>query len=135
MRPHMAFASFLGIKPLLVATAAMESGTGLALVALPSPVATFLLGSSLDAPVSATVGRVAGVALVALGLACWLGRRDAESRATRGLVGAMFFYNAGVALVLAHGGTALGLTGIALWPTAALHAMMSGWCVAVWRRP
>jgi hypothetical protein len=96
----MAFASLVGIKRLLVATAAMELGAGLAPVVLPSPVATVLLGSSLDAPVPATVGRVAGMALV-----------------------------------LAHGGMRLGLTGIALWPTALLHTVMGGWCLVVWRRP
>lgn len=131
----MALANPLGITRLLVATAAMESGTGLALIALPSPVATFLLGSSIDAPAAATVGRVAGEALAALGLTCWLGRHDGESRAARRLVGAMLVYNAGVAVVLAHGGLTLGLTGIALWPTALLHTVMGGWCFVVSRRP
>jgi len=75
------------------------------------------------------------VALLVLGLVCWFGRHDGNSRATRGLVGAMFVYNAGVSLVLAHGGVTLGLTGVALWPTALLHTIMGIWCLVVSRRP
>jgi hypothetical protein len=92
-----------------------------------------LLGSWLDEAVSATVGRVAGVGLAALGLACWRGG-GGESLDARTLVGAVLLYNAGVALVLADGGIRLGPGGIALSPTALLHAMMGSWCLAVWRR-
>ena len=130
--PHV---SLGGIRRLLVATAVMEAGTGLALVAVPSRVAGFLLGASLDAPASVIVARVAGVALAALGLACWLGRHDGGSRAARGLVGAMLLYNVCVALVLVHGATRLAPVGVGLWPTALLHTAMGGWYLAVSRRP
>ena len=85
---------------LLVVTALLEGMTGLVLVALPSRLATLLLGSSLDAPAALTLARVAGVALVALALTCWLTRHDGQSRAARGLVAAMALYHTGVALVL-----------------------------------
>ena len=87
---------------LLIVTAVLEGITGLSLVAVPSQLATLLLGSSLDGPAALTLARVAGVALVALALTCWLARHDGQSRAVRGLVGAMSVYHPGVAIVLAY---------------------------------
>ena len=75
------------MRRLLVVTALLEGATGLALVALPSRLVALLLGSSLDAPAAVTVARVAGVALIALALTCWLARADAQGGAARGLVG------------------------------------------------
>ena len=102
---------------LLVVTAVLEGLTGLALVAFPSRLATLLLGSSLDAPAALTLARVAGVALVALALTCWLTRHDGQGRAARGLVAAMALYHTGVAVVLAHASIGLALSGLGLWPT------------------
>jgi hypothetical protein len=117
------------MKNLLATTAVIEVGIGLVLVVRPSPLATLLLGSSLGTPVALTVARVAGVALVALGVACWLARRDGRTGATRGLVGAMALYNAGVFTVLVYAGVGLGLPGAGLWPTVLVHAAMTVWCV------
>ena len=118
---------------LLVATAVLEGTTGLALVALPSQLATLLLGSSLDAPAALTLARVAGVALVALAVTCWLARHDGRSRAARGLVGAMVLYHTGVAIELAYANIGLAVSGIGLWPTVLFHAAMTAWCVATLR--
>jgi hypothetical protein len=117
------------VKNLLTLEAVIEVGAGLGMVVLPSLLVTLLLGSSLDTPVALTVARVAGVALLALGIACWLARHDGQSRAARGLLGAMVVYNAGVFMVLAYAGIALGLSGIGLWPVAVVHAAMTVWCV------
>ena len=119
---------------LLVVTALLEGMTGLVLVALPSRLATLLLGSSLDAPASLTLARVAGVALVALALACWLTRRDAQSGAARGLVAAMALYHAGVALVLAYASIGFALSGMGLWPTVLFHAAMTVWSLKASQR-
>jgi hypothetical protein len=81
------------MKPLLVVTAVIELGAGLALLGFPSAAVALLLGSSLAMPAAVTLGRLAGAALLALGLACWLARRDVQSRAARGLVAAMLLYN------------------------------------------
>lgn len=119
----------VAVKNLLTMTAVCEVGIGLVLVALPSPLAMFLLGSALDTPVASTVARVTGVALLALGVACWLARRDGQSPAATGLAGALVLYNAGIVAVLVYAGLALGLSSIGLWPTVLLHAAMTGWCV------
>ena len=117
------------MKNLLTLEAVIEAGVGLGMVVLPSLLATLLLGSPLDTPVALTVARVAGLALLALGIACWLARHDGQSRAARGLLGAMVVYNAGVFMVLAYAGIALGLPGIGLWPVVVVHAAMTAWCV------
>lgn len=118
------------MKTLLVATAVIEAGAGLALMMWPSGTVLLLLGASLDTPAGLTVGRVAGAALLALGVACWLARRDGESRTVTGLVAAMLLYNSVAVLLLAFAGIGSGLVGIALWPAVALHAAMAVWCIA-----
>ena len=117
------------MRSLLVVTALLEGVTGFALVAIPSQLATLLLGSSLDTPVALTLARVAGVALVALALTCWLARHDDRSRAARGLVAAMALYHTGVAIVLAYASIGFALSGMGLWPTALFHAAMTVWCL------
>lgn len=117
------------MRILLVVTALLEGVTGLALVAIPSRLATLLLGSSLDTPAASTLARVAGVALVALAVTCWLARHDGHSRAAQGLVTAMALYHAGVTIVLAYASIGLALSGRGLWPTALFHAAMTAWCL------
>ena len=102
------------VKNLLILTAVLEAGTGFALLAVPSIVAKLLLGSSLDSPAALAVARVAGVALLALGVACWLARHDGQSRAAKGLVGAMVLYNAAIATVLVYAFIGGELSGIGL---------------------
>jgi hypothetical protein len=118
---------------LLVVTALLEGVTGLALVALPSRLGALLLGSSIDEPAALTIARVAGVALTALALTCWLTRHDGETRAARGLVTAMALYHTGVAMVLAYANIGLALSGVGLWPTVLFHAGMIVWCLKMSR--
>jgi quinol-cytochrome oxidoreductase complex cytochrome b subunit len=117
------------MKKLLVVTAVLEAGTGLGLLAAPSMVAQMLLGAALEAPAALTVARVAGAALLALGLACWLAASDAQSCAGRGVVSAMVIYNLGAAIVLGLAGIHGPSAGIALWPAVILHLAMTVWCV------
>jgi hypothetical protein len=116
------------MKNLLTLTAVLEFATGLVLVMFPSALAVSLLGPQLDTVVGLTVARVAGVALLALGAACWFARLDGTTRAARGLAGAMMLYNAGIVVVFGYAAVVLGLSGIGLWPTIVAHAVMAGWC-------
>jgi len=120
-------------KQLLVVTAATEAATGLALLLSPHLVATLLLGATLDASDGLVVARIAGVALLSLGVACWLARNDALSAAGRGVIAAMLLYNAGAVSVLVYAGMGLRLSGIGLWPAALLHAALAVWCIACLR--
>ena len=80
------------MKRLLTLTAIIEAATGLGLIAMPFVVVRLLLGAEISGA-SIVLGRVAGAALFALGVACWLARDDAQSCAARGLVTGMFLYN------------------------------------------
>lgn len=115
---------------LLKLTALIEAATGLGLIAVPSVVVRLLLGSPLETSAAVTLERVAGAALLSLGVACWLARGDVQSRAARGLVSAMVLYNIGAVIILGSVGLGSQSVGIALWPAVILHAVMAVWCVA-----
>jgi hypothetical protein len=102
------------MKKALIFAAVAEVATGLALLIVPSLVARLLLGDELTG-IAVPVGRVAGIALIALGIACWPGPP---------LVG-MLFYSAAVTLYLAYLGLAVGLAGVLLWPAVAFHLILS----------
>jgi hypothetical protein len=98
----------------LVFAAVSEVATGVAMLLVPALVGQLLLGSELTG-VAVTVARVAGVALIGLGVACWPGPPR---------IG-MLIYGAGVALYLAYVGLAGGPAGILLWPAVAVHAVLT----------
>jgi len=102
------------MKKVRVFAAASEVATGVALLIVPSLVGQLLFGAELTG-VAMTVARVTGIALIALGVACWPGAP---------LVG-MLTYSAAVTLYLAYVGFAGGLTGILLWPAVILHAILT----------
>ena len=118
------------MKILLTVTALLEAGAGLALLGIPSAMATLLLGAPLETPASLTVARVGGGGLLALAIACWMARDDSQSRAARGLFVAMLVYNLAAVATLAFASIALKLRGAGLWPAVILHAIMGVWCVA-----
>jgi len=121
------------MKRFLTLTAIIEAATGLALIGVPAILVRLLLGAEISGA-SIPLGRVAGAALLALGVACWLARDDTQSRAARGLVVAMLIYNLVATAVLAFAGIGLGLHGIVLWPAVVLHAAMAIWCIVCLRR-
>jgi hypothetical protein len=102
------------MKNALTFAAVSEAVTGLALLIVPSLVGQLLLGEQFTG-VAIPVARVAGIALIGLGLACWPGPP---------LVG-MLTYNALVTPYLAYLGFAGGWTGALLWPVVALHLILT----------
>jgi len=115
---------------LLSVIGALEAATGLVLLLAPSMLVELLLGAAPGTPAGVTVSRVAGVALLALGVACWLARKDAAGRAAKGLVAAMLLYNVAVVAILVLAWTNLGLFGIAFWPVVLAHTGLAACCVA-----
>src|SRR5712672_1184355 len=99
------------MKKILVLAAAGEVATGLALLIVPSLVGRLLLGAEL-AGVSVVVARVAGIALLALGVGCWPGPA-ALGMLTYNTLGTVYF------AYLAFGGE---WAGPLLWPVVILHA-------------
>jgi hypothetical protein len=110
------------MKRALIIAAVGEGITGLALLLAPSLVGVLLLGEPL-AGLAAAAARIAGLALIGLGLACWPGPPALG----------MLAYSASVALVLACLGLS-GLRGVLLWPAVAAHAALSAFLLAGLRR-
>jgi len=108
----------------------VEVGTGLVLLIDPAIVVTLLLGAEVSG-VGTLLGRCFGIALLALGLACWPSRQRAESGAPA--FRAMLIYNVLIALYLAYLGTVAHLGGLLLWPVVALHAVVALLLVCTWR--
>jgi hypothetical protein len=102
------------MKKALIFAAIGEAATGLALLIVPSLVGQLLLGEELTG-IAIPVARVAGLALIGLGIACWPGPP---------LVG-MLTYCVLVTLYLVYIGFIGGLIGVLLWPAVALHVVLS----------
>jgi hypothetical protein len=79
------------------------------------------------------VARLAGAALLSLGVACWFGSRDTQSRAAIGIVAAMLLYNLAAVALLVSLRYYAGMTGMGLLPASALHAVLAVWCIACLR--
>jgi hypothetical protein len=113
----------------LTVTAAGEGVTGLALLVAPAGALGLLLGvyqSSLETQI---VARVAGTALMALGVSCWLARNDQPTPSQTGLLLGMLLYHAAAALLLALSGIRWNMAGIGLWPAVVLHSALGIWCL------
>jgi hypothetical protein len=120
-------------KRLFVVTAVAEVGIGVALLLSPQFPVSMLLGTPLGAAGAQPVARVAGAALLSLGIACWLARDVEHSSVAAGLIAAMLTYNTAAVAVLAHAAIVLRLFGIGLWPAVLLHAALAVWCFACLR--
>jgi len=102
------------MRMVLVLAALAEGATGAALLIVPSLVGSMLLGDELTG-IAATVARVAGIALIALAVACWPGPP---------LIGTLV-YSAFITLYLGYVGFAASVTGILLWPAVVLHVILT----------
>ncbi len=117
------------MKKLLALAAVSEAATGVALIIVPSLVGRLLLGAELTG-VSIPVARVAGIALIALGLACWPGS-EATGSPTRALR-AMLCYSLLITLYLAYLGIRGEWVGVLLWPAVAIHAILTFLLARAW---
>jgi len=117
-------------RKILAFAAVVEVGTGLLLLIDPALVVKLLLGADVSG-VGILLGRCFGIALLALGLACWPSRQRTENSAPA--LRAMLTYNLLIALYLAYLGTAGHLGGLLLWPGVALHAVVALLLVWIWR--
>jgi len=102
------------MRRVLFFAAVSEAATGVAVLIAPSLVGQLLLGAALTG-VAVNMARVAGIALIGLGVACWPGPPR---------VG-MLTYGAVVTLYLAYVGFTGGLAGILLWPAVVAHAILT----------
>jgi len=111
------------MKKVLTLAAVAEATTGLALLVVPALVGRLLLGAELTG-VSIPVARVAGIALIALGIACLPGLV---------LLG-MLTYSALVTAYLAYVGIHGEWAGPLLWPAVVVHAVLTLLLAKSWFR-
>ena len=109
------------IKGVLTFAAVAEAATGLALLLVPSLVGRLLLGEELVG-VAVPVARVTGVALIALGVACWPGPALAG----------MLTYGVLATSYLAGLGLGDEWVGPLLWPAVVLHAVLTMLLARAW---
>ena len=109
------------MKKVLILAALSEATTGLALLIVPSLVGRLLLGSGLTG-VSIPVARVAGIALIALGIACLPGLALAG----------MLTYSALATVYLAYIAIRGEWVGPLLWPAVAIHTILVFLLARVW---
>jgi hypothetical protein len=114
------------MKKLLILTAVVEGLTGLILLVYPPVIVRLLLDSEI-AGAGVLMSRLAGIVLIALGVACWPDRNTL--RAFPG----MLTYNVLAMTFLVHVGIN-GVAGFLLWPAVATHAGLSGLLVWAWRK-
>jgi hypothetical protein len=110
--------------------AAVEAVTGLFLLVLPHLLARLLLGTEVTG-VSIVIGRVAGIALLSLGIGCWIGRREAGGGWA---LTAMLLYNVMVTLYLAFVGLGTEFVGVLLWPAVVVHLVLTTLLAHAWSK-
>ena len=67
------------------------------------------------------------MALLAIGVASWMARKDELNPSLSGLLVGILIYNTAVAILLVYAGAVLKMTGVMLWPTVAFHAVLAVW--------
>lgn len=122
----------MSTRALLAVSALIELGTGVALLTIPSLIAEILLGNGLSSLESLALARIAGSALIAISVACWLAR-NGDCLALSGQVVALLIYNLAVPIVLIHGHFEYAFDGVGLWPATLMHSALGVWCgVCLW---
>jgi hypothetical protein len=108
-------------KSVVTTAAWVEIVAGAAFVTVPNVVCRLLLGAAPEG-IGRPLGRFAGIALLALGIACLPSRvAGSRSRAVEGLLA----YNIGVTILLSWVGVATMFRGVLLWPAVVLHAVIA----------
>jgi hypothetical protein len=101
-------------KNVLAFAAVGEIATGVGLLIAPSLVGQWLFEVELVG-IAVTLARLAGIALVGLGVACWPGTPRLG----------MVVYSVAAALYLAYIGYSGGPIGVLLWPAVVLHVVLA----------
>jgi hypothetical protein len=120
----------MAMNTLLGLVAILEAATGLVLMIHPTLVAQLLFSDGVSGAGMA-LSRVAGIALLALGVACWPSRRagSGDVPAFR----ALLTYSLLVTIYLVYLGGVARLAGILLWPAVAAHVVFMLLLATAWR--
>ncbi len=117
------------MKKLFVLAAAGEAAMGLVLVVYPPVVVQLLFNAPVE-DAGIVMCRIAGIALIALGAACWPGSAGATANALWG----MLTYSALATLYLVSLGVKGERVGSLLWPAVAVHVILTVLLVRTWSK-
>lgn len=109
------------MKKLLTLAAIGETATGLALLIVPSLVVRLLFDAEILG-VGVVMSRLAGIALIGLGVACWPGPA----------LPGMLTYSVLAMLYLTYIGVRGEWVGLLLWPAVMLHALLTLLLARAW---
>jgi hypothetical protein len=120
-------------RQLLTIATVAECLAGLALMVTPDAIVRLLLGAE-PGEVGLMIARIAGVALLALGIACWGARASSGDAARASTLRAITVYNAGVGLLLIAFVATGKAYGVAVWIVGLLHlALAVAFAASAWR--
>ena len=105
---------------LAVMGAGLEAATGIIVIADPAFVIRLLIGAHLLSG-GIAVGRVCGMGLLSLGLACWPGGKAVTAQAAT----ALFTYNLLSSLYIGYLGGSGDFAAYLLWPACFLHGFLA----------
>jgi hypothetical protein len=116
------------MNKVLKLAALAEAGTGVILLVVPPIVVRLLFGAEIAGipDVGVIMSRLAGIALVGLGTACWPGADN--RRAFYGLV----TYSVLAMLYLIYIGVRAAQVGLLLWPAVVVHAILIVLLAGAW---
>ena len=102
---------------ILALSAAAEAGTGLLLLAWPPIVVRLLFGVELTGA-AVIMSRIAGIALIGLGVSCWPRNSSLQS------INGMLTYSTLAMMYLIYIGVRGEAVGVLLWPAVVVHAIL-----------
>ena len=113
------------MKKVLALASVAEAGTGVILLACPPIVVRLLFAAEISGD-GVIMSRLAGIALIGLGAACWPG-----NSAVQQLYG-MLTYSTLAMLYLMYIGVRGEAVGLLLWPAVVVHAVLIALLIGAW---
>ena len=104
-------------KNVLALAASAEAGTGVILFAYPPIIVRLLFGAEINGA-GLIMSRLAGIALIGLGVACWPGNSVFHP------LNGMLTYSTLAMLYLSYIGVRGEAVGVLLWPAVVVHAIL-----------
>lgn len=119
------------MKLLLKSTSIIEGLTGLAFIFIPNVLTNVLLGLSITEVSGLILSMVAGAALLAIAIVCWL---ISESTNAMALVKGLMFYNITVVGIVLYSSIHFSVNTVAFFTIAGFHFVYGIWCLIAIRK-
>lgn len=119
------------MKLLLKSTSIIEGLTGLAIIFIPNILTNLLLGLSMNEVSGLILSMVAGVALLAIAIVCWLVSEQENSLA---VVKGLMFYNIAVVGIVLYSAIHFYVYNTLFFTIAGFHFIYGTWCLIVVRK-